>query len=79
MDYKVYHQKVDALTGKENWSAIQVTTAAAVCVAVDLFFLGKLAVSGLVKQEDISLEAFLTNQFATPYRQNKRGMEHEQK
>jgi len=46
---------------------------------VDLFFLGKLAVSGLVKQEDISLEAFLTNQFATPYRQNKRGMEHEQK
>jgi len=79
--YKVYHQEVEYMSTKENWSAIQITTAAAVCVVVDLFFSGKLAVnsSGLIKQESVSLDTFLGNRFATPYTQNKRGIEYAQK
>src|SRR5580765_5038142 len=36
---KVYHQQISG----ENWSAIQVTTAAGVCAALDLFVTGRLA------------------------------------
>jgi saccharopine dehydrogenase-like NADP-dependent oxidoreductase len=77
--YKIYHQQLNGLSAMENWSAIQITTASAVCVAVDLFFAGQLAHSGLIKQEDLSLTRFLSNQFASPYKQNKRGIKYAQK
>jgi saccharopine dehydrogenase-like NADP-dependent oxidoreductase len=61
---KIYHQQMAA----EHWSAIQVTTSAAACVAVDLHFRGELAVkSGFVRQEDIVLDAFLANRFGRCY------------
>jgi saccharopine dehydrogenase-like NADP-dependent oxidoreductase len=61
---KIYHQQV----GGENWSAIQLTTAAAACVAVDLFRDGKLPVKrGFVRQEDVDLEVFLANRFGRYY------------
>lgn len=46
--YKVYHQKVTTFSEWENWSAIQMTTASAVCVVVDLFFSGQLGLNGQV-------------------------------
>ena len=47
-------------------AAIQITTAAAVCVMVDLWREGQLArAKGFVKQEDVSLEDFLDNRFGT--------------
>jgi saccharopine dehydrogenase-like NADP-dependent oxidoreductase len=61
---KIYHQQV----GSEHWSAIQLTTAAAACVAVDLFRDGKLAVKrGFVRQEEVELEVFLANRFGKYY------------
>jgi len=77
--YKIYHQEIDTQLGRENWSAIQITTAAALCVVVDLFFNGKFKSSGLIRQESIALDIFLANRFATPFASNKRGIEHEQK
>ena len=61
---KIYHQQV----GGEHWSAIQLTTAAAACVAVDLFRENKLTVKrGFVRQEDVELEVFLANRFGKYY------------
>ena len=60
---KVYHQQ----HGGEVWSAIQITTAAAVCAVVDLHITGKLASSGFVKQEDVNFDVFLENRVGQNY------------
>jgi saccharopine dehydrogenase-like NADP-dependent oxidoreductase len=61
---KIYHQNV----GTEHWSAIQLTTAAAACVAVDLYRERKLTIKqGFVRQEDVELEVFLANRFGKYY------------
>src|SRR5580692_5307150 len=61
---KIYHQQV----GGEHWSAIQLTTAAAACVVVDLFREQKLNVKrGFVRQEDVELDVFLGNRFGGHY------------
>lgn len=44
-------------------SAIQITTAAGICVALDLLRLGKLPAHGLLRQEDIALPDFLANRY----------------
>lgn len=60
---KIYPQTIDG----EVWSAIQVTTAAAVCAAVDLHVAGKLPRQGFVKQEDVEYAAFIANRFGRQY------------
>jgi saccharopine dehydrogenase-like NADP-dependent oxidoreductase len=60
---KTYHQQVDG----ENWSAIQVTTAAGICTAVDLHFEGQLPNRGFVRQEEVDLDTFLANRFGRYY------------
>jgi saccharopine dehydrogenase-like NADP-dependent oxidoreductase len=60
---KVYHQQISG----ENWSAIQVTTAAGVCAALDLFIEGRLPRRGFVRQEQIDFETFLANRFGRYY------------
>lgn len=62
---KTYHQNIDG----EEWSAIQVTTAAGMCTVVDLHFAGKLPKSGFVKQEEVNLDTFLANRFGRYYQQ----------
>jgi saccharopine dehydrogenase-like NADP-dependent oxidoreductase len=52
----------------QNWSAIQITTAAGVCVMLDLHRTGALGATGFVRQEQVSLEAFLANRFGQHYR-----------
>lgn len=47
----------------EQWSAIQLTTAAGVCTMVDLRREGTLPVRGWVKQEEVPLPQFLANRF----------------
>ncbi len=44
-------------------SAIQLSTAGSICAALDLLASGILPQSGLVRQEDIELDAFLQNRF----------------
>lgn len=46
-----------------HWSAIQITTASAICAALDLVREGRLPQQGFVRQEDIALEDFMENRF----------------
>jgi len=48
-------------------SAIQITTAAGICAAVDLFREKKLPQKGFVRQEEIALPDFLANRFGKAY------------
>mgnify|MGYP001179551924 FL=1 len=54
---------------KAPLSAIQITTAAGICTAVDLFREGKLPQSGFIRQEDVALPDFLANRFGKAYEQ----------
>jgi saccharopine dehydrogenase-like NADP-dependent oxidoreductase len=60
---KIYEQTIAG----EPWSAIQITTAAGVCAAVDLHVAGRLPDSGFVKQEDVDYDAFIHNRFGQYY------------
>ena len=60
---KIYRKTLDG----ELWSAIQITTAAAICAAVDLHVAGRLPQSGFVKQEDVDYGAFIANRFGRHY------------
>ena len=48
-------------------SAIQITTAAGICAALDLLLGGSLPRAGLIRQEQIALPAFLANRFGRYY------------
>jgi saccharopine dehydrogenase-like NADP-dependent oxidoreductase len=48
-------------------SAIQITTAGGICAVLDMLSAGKLPQSGLIRQEDIKLSAFLENRFGRCY------------
>ena len=48
-------------------SAIQITTAGAMCAVLDLFREGKLPQQGFVRQEQVSLRDFLANRFGQLY------------
>jgi saccharopine dehydrogenase-like NADP-dependent oxidoreductase len=48
-------------------SAIQITTAGGICAVLDMLRAGHLPQSGLIKQEEIGLEAFLANRFGRVY------------
>ena len=52
-------------------SAIQITTAAGVCAAVDLFREGRLPARGFIRQEQIDLPDFLANRFGCAYQQSR--------
>ncbi|MES2718172.1 MAG: saccharopine dehydrogenase NADP-binding domain-containing protein [Pseudomonadota bacterium] len=52
-------------------SAIQITTAAGICAAVDLFRAGQLPQQGFIRQEQVALPAFLANRFGSAYQQSR--------
>jgi saccharopine dehydrogenase-like NADP-dependent oxidoreductase len=60
---KIYHQYI----GDEEWSAIQITTAAGLCAVLDLHVAGRLPKQGLVRQEQVNLDEFLANRFGQWY------------
>jgi saccharopine dehydrogenase-like NADP-dependent oxidoreductase len=60
---KIKNQTIDG----ENWSAIQITTAAGVCTMIDLFASGRLSGSGFKLQEEVGLGEFLANRFGQFY------------
>ncbi len=62
---KIYSRDVDGRT----LSAIQITTAAAMCAVLDLLSAGVLPQHGFIRQEDISLKVFLENRFGRVYAQ----------
>jgi saccharopine dehydrogenase-like NADP-dependent oxidoreductase len=60
---KIYNQTIDG----ENWSAIQITTAAGAAAMIDLHAAGQLRTRGFVRQEEVSLPVFLANRFGCVY------------
>ena len=60
---KIYHQEI----GGENWSAIQITTAAGICAVIDMHVAGQLNSSGFLRQEDVDFENVLGNRFGRHY------------
>ncbi len=52
-------------------SAIQITTAAGICAALDLFREGRLPQSGFIRQEQVALPDFLANRFGRAYQQSR--------
>lgn len=63
MALKLYPSVIEG----EVWSAIQITTASAICALVDLWAHGKTPTTGFVRQEDINLREFLANRFGQAY------------
>lgn len=55
-----------------HWSAIQLSTASALCVVLDLAMNQQLGQGGFVRQEDIPLDLFLTNPMAAVYADSAR-------
>jgi saccharopine dehydrogenase-like NADP-dependent oxidoreductase len=51
----------------QRCSAIQTTTAAALCAVLDLHVAGQLPKQGFVRQEQVSLKDFLANRFGAAY------------
>jgi saccharopine dehydrogenase-like NADP-dependent oxidoreductase len=69
---EVFARKIFAeRDGPAPLSAIQITTAAGICAAVDLFREGKLPQSGFVRQEQVALPDFLANRFGRAYQQSR--------
>jgi saccharopine dehydrogenase-like NADP-dependent oxidoreductase len=67
---EVFARKIFADRSETNpLSAIQITTAAGVCAAVDLFREGKLPQRGFIRQEQVELPDFLANRFGNAYQQ----------
>ncbi len=60
---KIYHQHI----GGENWSAIQITTAAGICAVLDMHVTGRLPSRGFVRQEQVDFDEFLANRFGRYY------------
>jgi saccharopine dehydrogenase-like NADP-dependent oxidoreductase len=59
----IRHREIDG----ENWSAIQITTAAGICAVLDLLLDRRLPQRGLVRQEDVSYDEFIQNRFGRHY------------
>lgn len=59
----IYHLQIDG----ENWSGIQITTAAGVTAIVDMVRAGQLPSAGLLKMENVDYELFLKNRFGKYY------------
>ena len=69
---EVFARKIFAeRDGVAPLSAIQITTAAGICAAVDLFREGKLPQKGFVRQEEVALPDFLANRFGMAYQQSR--------
>ncbi|MCR9202729.1 MAG: saccharopine dehydrogenase NADP-binding domain-containing protein [Planctomycetaceae bacterium] len=60
---KIYHQEIAG----HHWGAIQITTAAGICAALDLHATGKLPSTGFVRQEDVRFDEFIANRFGGYY------------
>ena len=69
---EVFARKIFADRSEANpLSAIQITTAAGICAAVDLFRDGQLPQRGFIRQEQVALPAFLANRFGSAYQQSR--------
>jgi saccharopine dehydrogenase-like NADP-dependent oxidoreductase len=61
------HKVYAAPLGGRMRSAIQITTAGGICAVLDMLSAGALPRAGLIRQEEIALQAFLANRFGRCY------------
>ena len=54
-------------TCRAHWTAIQITTASAICAVLDLVRERRLPQRGFVRQEDVLLKDFLANRFGKTF------------
>ena len=59
-------------------TAIQVTTASAICTMLDLLAAGEIRQRGFIRQEDVPLPAFLENRFGQVYARPAQTLPHAQ-
>lgn len=65
---ETYANKIYAgMVAGHRMSAIQITTAAGISAVLDLLTEGQLPATGFIRQEEIALEAFLSNRFGRVY------------
>ena len=69
--HKIYAQRVGGVVR----SAIQITTAAGICTALDLLVGGHLPQSAFIRQEEIGLKLFLENRFGGVYADDGRPLD----
>jgi len=60
---KIFSNRING----EDWSAIQITTAAGICAVLDMVAGGKLPQRGFLRQEQVTLGDFLANRFGRHY------------
>lgn len=60
-DIRKIHSRVDE--GGRRWSAIQITTASAICAVLDLVSEGRLPQAGFIHHDQVGLDAFVANRF----------------
>ena len=69
---EVFARKIFADRSEDNpLSAIQITTAAGICAALDLFRQGRLPQHGFIRQEQVALPDFLANRYGSAYQQSR--------
>jgi saccharopine dehydrogenase-like NADP-dependent oxidoreductase len=69
---EVFARKIFAdRDAQQPLSAIQITTAAGLCAALDLFRQGQLPQQGFIRQEQVKLPDFLSNHFGKAYLQSR--------
>ncbi len=68
IDQESYARRIHAreIDGR-HWTAIQITTASGICAVLDLLGEGKIRNHGLVRQEEIDFNDFITNRFGANY------------
>lgn len=59
----VLHREI----GGQQWTAIQITTAAGICAVADLLAEGRVPQSGFIRMEDVTFDGFLANRFGRYY------------
>lgn len=55
--------------GREDWTGIQLTTAAGICAVLDMHLENPFASKGFVRQEQVPLDRFLDNRFGFHYKE----------
>ena len=68
IDQESYARRIHArqIDGR-HWTAIQISTASGICAVLDLLGAGKIPGHGLVRQEEVDFNDFITNRFGANY------------
>jgi saccharopine dehydrogenase-like NADP-dependent oxidoreductase len=61
------HKVYSRVDGDRRWSAIQITTASAICAVLDLVREGQLPQAGFIHHDEVDFDRFIGNRFGKHY------------